>query len=119
MPFVTVPQAVAHLRIDSAADEPNLSLYIAAACDSVAQYLDRSVFESDASLIAAKAQAAEDGVVFDEYAMVANDTLRAAALLLLGVLSENREDVIVGTIATQLPFGSRALLAPYRARLGI
>jgi len=37
-------------------------------------------------------------------------SIRAALLLLLGNLFENREAVVTGTIVTDLPFGVRALL---------
>jgi uncharacterized phiE125 gp8 family phage protein len=38
----------------------------------------------------------------------------AAALLLVGHLYDNRAPVAIGTIATELPYGVTALLAPYR-----
>lgn len=41
--------------------------------------------------------------------------IKQAMLLLIGHLYESREAAIVGTIATELPLGVRALLAPYRA----
>lgn len=42
------------------------------------------------------------------------DAIRQAALLLVGHWFENREAVIVGTIASPLPFAVDALLAPHR-----
>lgn len=39
--------------------------------------------------------------------------VRAALLLLIGHLYENREAVVVGTIATDIPFGVELLLAPH------
>lgn len=42
------------------------------------------------------------------------DAIRSAILLLLGHLYEHREDVVIGTIATELPRGAKALLDPYR-----
>ncbi|MCK7547189.1 head-tail connector protein [Marinobacter koreensis] len=39
--------------------------------------------------------------------------VRAAALLIIGHLYENREAVVIGTIATELPLGVDLLLAPY------
>lgn len=41
------------------------------------------------------------------------EDVRAAALLIIGHLYENREAVVVGTIATELPMGVEMLLAPY------
>ncbi|WP_324730980.1 head-tail connector protein [Pseudomonas paeninsulae] len=41
------------------------------------------------------------------------DDIQAAMLLLIGSLDQYHEDVITGTIATQLPYGARVLLSPY------
>ncbi|MCK9504702.1 MAG: head-tail connector protein [Porticoccaceae bacterium] len=40
--------------------------------------------------------------------------VKAALLLMIGHLYENREDSIVGAAISELPFGSRCLLNPYR-----
>jgi uncharacterized phiE125 gp8 family phage protein len=42
--------------------------------------------------------------------------IKSALRLMLGHLYENREAVVTGTIATQLPLAVDALLAPYRVR---
>lgn len=39
--------------------------------------------------------------------------IRAAALLIIGHLYENREAVVIGATATELPMGVNLLLAPY------
>lgn len=41
-------------------------------------------------------------------------SIKAALLLIIGHLYENREDVVVGRQVNQLPSGSRYLLDPYR-----
>lgn len=46
--------------------------------------------------------------------IVANPAILAAVRMLVGHFFENREDVVTGTIATQLPMSSRDLLRPYR-----
>lgn len=43
--------------------------------------------------------------------------LRSAILLLIGLLYENRESVIIGTISSTLPMGITFLIAPYRVNL--
>jgi hypothetical protein len=53
------------------------------------------------------------------YGMVLNPAIQAACLLRLGHLFANREDVVTGTIATELPLASQHLLMPYRIRLGV
>lgn len=51
--------------------------------------------------------------------ILANKAIQAACLLILGHLYENREDAVTGTIATELPMGSRSLLMPYRIGMGV
>ncbi|WP_433766644.1 head-tail connector protein [Pseudomonas putida] len=53
------------------------------------------------------------------YGMVLNSAIQAACLLKLGHLFANREDVVTGTIATELPLASQHLLMPYRIRMGV
>ncbi|HDS0942462.1 TPA: phage gp6-like head-tail connector protein [Pseudomonas putida] len=53
------------------------------------------------------------------YGMVLNPAIQAACLLKLGHLFANREDVVTGTIATELPVASQHLLMPYRIRMGV
>ena len=45
--------------------------------------------------------------------------IKAGLLLYLGILYENREQAVVGTIATRLPWGSENLLRPHRVLLGM
>jgi hypothetical protein len=44
--------------------------------------------------------------------------LKAAMLLVLGALYENREDQ-AGDVLTELPLGAKALMMPYKVRLGM
>lgn len=53
------------------------------------------------------------------YGMVLNPSIQAACLLKLGHLFANREEVVTGTIASELPLASQHLLMPYRIRLGV
>lgn len=53
------------------------------------------------------------------YGMVINPAIQAACLLKLGHLFANREEVVTGTIATELPLSSQHLLMPYRIRMGV
>lgn len=53
------------------------------------------------------------------YGMVLNAEIQAACLLKLGHLFANREEVVTGTIATELPLASQHLLMPYRIRMGV
>lgn len=53
------------------------------------------------------------------FGMVLNAEIQAACLLKLGHLFANREEVVTGTIATELPVASQSLLMPYRIRMGV
>ena len=46
--------------------------------------------------------------------MVVNDTIRAAALLIIGHLFANRENVVAGVSVAQLPNGAEWLLQPFK-----
>jgi len=114
MALITLNQACAHLRIDGVADADDLALKISAAEILAAEYLGRSVYASQQELNAAVLAGAAS-----EAPMVCNDLVRAAVLLILGHLYANREDVITGAPASEIPMGSRQLLAPYRHGLGV
>lgn len=51
--------------------------------------------------------------------MIINPSIQSACLLKLGHLFANREEVVTGTIATELPQASKALLTPYRVGMGV
>ncbi|AZL69207.1 head-tail connector protein [Pseudomonas oryziphila] len=53
------------------------------------------------------------------YGMVLNSAIQAACLLKLGHLFANREEVVTGTTAAELPLASQHLLMPYRIRMGV
>lgn len=53
------------------------------------------------------------------YGMVINPAIQAACLLKLGHLFANREEVVTGTTAVELPLASQHLLMPYRIRMGV
>ncbi|MDD1150038.1 head-tail connector protein [Pseudomonas sp. TNT2022 ID357] len=53
------------------------------------------------------------------YGMVLNPAIQAACLLKLGHLFANREEVVTGATAVELPMASQHLLMPYRIRMGV
>jgi len=55
----------------------------------------------------------------DAYGILINPAITAACLLKLGHLFANREEVVTGIIATELPQASKSLLMPYRIRMGV
>lgn len=60
-----------------------------------------------------------ESIDMDEYGIVINAAITAACLLKLGHLFANREEVVTGTIAAELPLASKSLLMPYRVRMGV
>lgn len=53
------------------------------------------------------------------YGMVLNPAIQAACLLKLGHLFANREEVVTGSTAVELPLASQHLLMPFRIRMGV
>ena len=109
--LVTDEQVRDHLRIEANED---VSVYVGAAQESAQQFLNRRVYASNDELTAAELEGSA-GLE----PMIANDAIRAAILLILGHLYANREEVVTGTIATELPMTSRHLLQPYRKGMGV
>ena len=107
MALIDDDTAMAHCKADDA-DAKLVKLYLAAAEQAAIDYLDRGVYETEADLEAAD----------DETGIVVNFSIKAAILLILGHLYENRGTVVTGTIATEIPFGAKALLLLHRLEPG-
>ncbi|WP_336826858.1 head-tail connector protein [Pseudomonas paracarnis] len=60
-----------------------------------------------------------EAIDMDECGIVINKAIEAACLLKLGHLFANREEVVVGGTAVELPLTSKALLTPYRIGMGV
>ncbi|MCK2124314.1 head-tail connector protein [Pseudomonas sp. PNPG3] len=113
MPVIGLTIARHHLR-EPDDDDDYLELLIEAAEGQAMDYLNRRFY--------ADQQALDEAVVAGdagESPMVCNKQIKAACLLILGHLYANREDVVIGTIATELPKGSVALLTPHRIGWGV
>ena len=96
-----------HLRVDDAAEDALIGVYATAAEEFAMQFLGRTVY----------ADATAQGT--DTAGIVINPAIQAALLLICGHLYANREDVVVGVSATQLPNGAQYLLQPYRIGMGV
>lgn len=59
-----------------------------------------------------------EAIDMDDFGIVINKAIEAACLLKLGHLFANREEVVVGSTAVELPLASKSLLIPYRIRMG-
>lgn len=102
MPILSLDEIKAHLRLDGEAEDAHLTLLSEAAEDYVSQYLDRPVPWLDA---AGSVVPVPGGV-------------RAALLLIVGDLYENREGQITGVSRAENPT-VMCLLSPYRTGLGV
>ena len=115
MPLLTLDQAREHLRAQASDDDADLALKINAAELLAQEYVCRQIFATQAEMDAAVLA----GTAGSTPPMVCNDLVRAAMLLTIGHLYANREEVVTGPAPTQLPMGSRILLAPYRKGMGV
>ena len=113
MTVIPIEVAMQHLRADGE-DQNYVALVLEAAEDSAVQFLNRR-FYADADALASGVLAGDAGAE----PILINPSIRAACLLIVGNLYGNREDVVVGTISSELPMGSRSLLMPYRIGLGV
>lgn len=62
---------------------------------------------------------AYQAIDMEQFGILVNPAIQAACLLKLGHLFANREEVVVGVSAAELPLASRSLLMPYRIRMGV
>jgi hypothetical protein len=93
MALVTLTEAKAHCRIVNTLEDDLVTLYIAAAEDWIKNFLNQQDIPQ-------------------EYAV------KAAALLIIAGLYDNRSDKITGTIVSPNP-AVDSLLFPYRVNMGI
>lgn len=107
--LINIHEAMLHLRVEPGDEEAMIALYLGAAEQVVADFLNRNVYPDQAALDAAVA-AGQAGA----QPIIVNYVIKAAVLLILGHLYANREDVVVGPSAAPLPTGARALLRPHR-----
>lgn len=87
-----------------------------AAAAAIEDHIQRCEAMADAQFVFDEASAA---ATRNARGMVINKAVEAACLLKLGHLFANREEVVTGTIATELPQSSKALLTPYRVGMGV
>lgn len=104
----SVPAAIAQARSEYDAAVASASL--------IENHCDRASAIEAASANLQEARCTLDAV---SRGLVINKAIIAACLLILGNLYANREDVVIGTISSELPKGSTSLLMPYRIKMGV
>lgn len=110
--LVTTEIAIAHCNADES-DTELIAFYLEAAEQEAIDFINRKVYATQAALDAAVV-AGSAGTA----PIVATAAIKNAILLILGHRFANREDVVIGTISSPLPNGSRSLLQPYRYGMG-
>jgi Phage gp6-like head-tail connector protein len=113
MSVIAIETAMQHVYAETE-DQTLVQLYLDAAEDQAAQFMQRR-FYADTDALAA---AVLDGTAGDD-PIVINASIKAACLLIVGHLFANREDVATGVSAAEIPMGSRSLLMPYRVKMGV
>lgn len=107
----------ARLSVPTARNEARVAYEAAmVAAAAIEDHIQRCEAMADAQFVFSEASAV---ATRNARGMVINKAVEAACLLKLGHLFANREDVVTGTIATELPQSSKALLTPYRVGMGV
>ena len=107
----------ARLSVPTARNDARVAYEAAlAAAAAIEDHIQRCEAMADARFVFSEASASATRTA---RGMVINKAVEAACLLKLGHLFANREDVVTGTIATELPQSSKALLTPYRVGMGV
>lgn len=107
MSIPTTDQAIAHCRADPVEDAALIDIYLSAAVAAAQDFLGAAIY--------ADAEAAAG----DANGVIADGAVRAAILLICGHLYANREAVVVGSTAVDLPLGAHDLLRPKRRSFGL
>lgn len=113
--IVSLSELKLHLRVDGSTEDTLITYYAQAAEERVASFLNRQVYETQLALDA--------DVNATDTAMVANDSIKCAIMLLTGHLYKNREATVDAsrTAATtlEMPMGVKFFLYPYRVEIGV
>ena len=92
--MIDLAMVKSHLRVDGTQEDPLIGAYLDGAVEYVQQHCDRRIVETP--------------VTSDQMALT--DDVKQAILLLVGHWYANREEVVIGAAANQVPMGVTALL---------
>lgn len=114
MALIEIGLAKRHLRVRTDVDNDLIAFYLMAAQAAAEAFLGaRLCITEDARAQMVAAGASPEGV------LVAGADVKAAVLLTLGSLYEQREDLVIGQSVAKLPRGAEALLWPHRVDVGV
>lgn len=99
-----------HVELDEDAEDALLETYATAAQRYVENHIGRTLYASSTDV----PKDPETNEPTDESALVLDDDITTAMLLLIGHWYANRESVVVGTITSEVPMAVDALIIPYR-----
>lgn len=97
------------LELDYSDEDALLETYSTAAQRYAENHTGRTLYATEAEV-----PKDSEGLPEDEHALVLDDDITTAILLLIGHWYANRESVVIGTIVSEVPMAVEALLAPYR-----
>ncbi|MDI5890608.1 head-tail connector protein [Halomonas rhizosphaerae] len=98
------------LELDETDEDVLLETYATAAQRLVENRTGRTLYATDGEI----PTDSETGEPTDDSALVLDDDLTTAMLLLIGHWFENREAVVIGSSPAELPMAVEALISPYR-----
>lgn len=113
MSLITLNEAKLHLRVDHDYDDSDIQLKLDAAEEQAINFLERKVY--------ATADDLNSAIMLNkagERPMLINSSFKAAVLLLLGHLYENREEGSNDN-TSNVKYGFERLLSPYRINIGV
>lgn len=99
-----------HVELDEEAEDALLETYATAAQRYVENHTGRTLYATSEEV----PKDPETNEVEDDHALVLDDDITTAMLLLIGHWYANRESVVVGTITSEVPMAVDALICPYR-----
>ena len=101
-----------HVRLepDVTDDDTLLETYATAAQRLIEHHTARTLYATAGEI----PTDTETGEITDDSALVLDDDITTAMLLIIGHWYENRESVVVGSTASELPMAVDALISPHR-----
>lgn len=109
--MLELPLIKQHVRLeqDFIEDDRLLETYCRAAQRLVENQTGRTLYTQEEAI-----PTDAEGVATDEHALVMNDDIATAMLLVIGHWYATRESVVIGTITATTPMAFESLISPYR-----
>lgn len=113
MPLPTIDQAMGFCNAEPG-DEAVVQMCMEIAVDVAADYLNRKLFATHADLDAALADSKAG-----DHPLVPNSAVLGAILMICAHCYANREAVVVGSSAAEIPMGAKDFLRPHRIKYAL